>query len=480
MADFVFRAAVPCRTAQDAAADLFGVLLATLGETVPAAFLDSSDHAHSPSPARSRFSVLAFSRGPQARVVRLESGAFDWLAEHWPHRGHTEYDAAGSSPQPAAPFQLGWVGWIGYEGQAQLFAATHAVVIDHHRGTAEVQSRGQDLRWLGLVTEAMRANAVDSGPTGAGSTTAGAQLSELRLRDTRDAYLAKIRAAQEEIREGNSYEICLTTAVTGAFSGDPWEGYRQLRQSNRAPFTQFFRLPEGEGEPAAAVLSTSPERFAAVSGQGLIRSEPIKGTRPRGRTPEEDAVQRTDLGSHPKDRAENVMIADLVRNDLSIHAVPGSLRTERLCAVETYPSVHQMVSTITAVLDPEVLRARALRDAFPPGSMTGAPKISTMGILAELEGERRGAYSGAAGWFSSTGACDLAVLIRTAVLIQSDSETWDFRLGLGGAITADSEPASEWEEVITKSQGVLGALGAEFPTAESQPVQCRHRFIADC
>lgn len=457
MAESVSRTVLPFCAEQDAAAELFGALLGILGDTVPAAFLDSSDHRCTPAPERSRYSILAFSRGAGAQAVRLEAGAFDWLARHWRHHEQLGYDDADGPSAPKAPFQLGWVGWVGYEGRAQLFAVTHAVVLDHHEGAAEIQSWGRDPGWVSLVRQGMTV-APSVGET-------AARLRGLTVRDTRDGYLAKIRAAQHEIREGNSYEICLTTAVTGEFAGSPWEAYRRLRRRNRAPFTQFFRLP-AEGEDAAtAILSTSPERFAAIAEGGRICSEPMKGTRPRGRTPQHDQQLRTDLQNHPKDRAENVMIADLVRNDLSINAEPGTLRTERLCAVETYPSVHQMVSTISAQLEPGVLHARALADAFPPGSMTGAPKVSTIGILAELEHAPRGPYSGAAGWFSSTGACDLSVLIRAAVLQQRDPDSWSFQLGVGGAITADSVPETEWEEVITKARGVLGALDAHFPSS---------------
>lgn len=452
-AEQLSRRILPFSVAQDAAAELFGALLEALGDTVPAAFLDSSDHACSPAPQRSRFSILAFSYGPGAEVVRLDSGGFDWLAQRWgssPAVVTHDDDAAADSVR-LSEFQLGWVGWIGYEQQAQLFAATHAVVVDHHRGVAETQSWGEDAQWVGLVQETIAA--------GDRTVAPGGQLQSLAVRDSRGSYLAKIHAAQEQIRDGNSYEICLTTAVTGEYHGDPWGAYKQLRARNRAPFTQFFRLPGG------AVLSTSPERFVSIDAGGVIRSEPIKGTRPRGGTPEQDQQQLADLQEHPKDRAENVMIADLVRNDLSIHAVPGSLRTERLCAVESYPSVHQMVSTISAQLESGVPRARALADAFPPGSMTGAPKISTMEILDGLEGAQRGPYSGVAGWFSTTGACDLSVLIRTAVLDERAPQTWGFHLGIGGAVTADSQPQDEWEEIITKASGVLGALGADFPAS---------------
>ncbi|WP_158583048.1 anthranilate synthase component I family protein [Nesterenkonia natronophila] len=442
--------------AEDAAALLFSALWQRLGAHVCAAFLDSSDHARTPAPARSRYSVLAFSSAEGQSVV-LSSAAFEWLEQNWPHEGVQAADGASSS----APFQLGWVGWIGYENQARFFAADRAVVVDHHLGTAEIQGAGEDKEWQDLVHSA--AGALDSAPSAAPPV----QLRGLTVRDSRMAYLAKIRAAQTEIRDGNSYEVCLTTAVSGRLRGSPWDAYWALRERNRAPFTQFLHFPEVQGHDAMAILSTSPERFASIAADGRIRSEPIKGTRPRGATAEADVAALRDLQSHPKDRAENVMIADLVRNDLSVHAEPGTLRTERLCAVESYPTVHQMVSTISATLEPHAKRSRALADAFPPGSMTGAPKTSTMNILAELETGPRGPYSGVAGWFSSTGACDLSVLIRTAVLRSTssgeDADEWNFHLGLGGAVTADSDPDAEWEEVITKSRGVLNALGAEFP-----------------
>ncbi|WP_166432875.1 anthranilate synthase component I family protein [Nesterenkonia salmonea] len=449
---------VPFPEEEDAAAQLFAALWGRLGAHVAAAFLDSSDHARTTAPQRSRYSILAFSSAEDLGTS-VDAAAFDWLAERWRHKGAAHQGDAAISP---SPFQLGWVGWIGYEGQARLFAAHRAVVVDHHLGTAEIQSTHRDAWWQQVVLEELDAlHQEQPGPI-------GGELSALTARDSRAQYLAKIQAAQAEIREGNSYEVCLTTAVNGEFRGSPWQAYRRLREHNRAPFTQYLHFPPGSAQEAMAVLSTSPERFASITSDGTILSEPIKGTRPRGMTAEDDASQLFDLQTHPKDRAENVMIADLVRNDLSIHAEPGSLRTERLCAVETYATVHQMVSTISARLAAQAGRARALKDAFPPGSMTGAPKGSTMNILARLETGERGPYSGVAGWFSSTGSCDLSVLIRTAVL-RSDrggseaTDTWSFHLGLGGAITADSVPDAEWDEIITKSRGVLNSLGAEFP-----------------
>jgi anthranilate synthase component 1/para-aminobenzoate synthetase len=216
-----------------------------------------------------------------------------------------------------------------------------------------------------------------------------------------------------------------------------------------------------------AAASTSPERFMSIGANGWMRAEPIKGTRPRGQTPDADQRLHRDLASSPKDRAENIMIVDLLRNDLSHFAVPGTLSVPRLCAIESYATVHQMVSTIDAKLRPGAPRAEAIAAAFPAGSMTGAPKVSTMAILDSLEdGAARGLYSGAVGYLSASGAADLSVVIRTLVMSrtpEAEAGSWDLSLRVGGAITADSSPEEEWDEVRTKAFGVLSALGTTFP-----------------
>lgn len=502
---------------EDGAAELFGRLHSRWPQA-PAAFLDSSDHARTSgapgAPRRNRYSILAFALGPKAETAQ-PTHAWEWLARTWrvdraaaagPRRdSRPPRPASGGAEQAAPPFQLGWVGFAGYENQGRFFRATHAVVVDHAAHTAQLQTAEKDPDWEAVVRQELRDAAAPAaggerewavsgaesrgsaehsaaarppegtGPTAlpqgresavpaAGRPLPHRPLTELRVRDGRADYLAKIGAAQKEIVDGNSYEVCLTTAVTGKLTGSPWQAYLRVRAHNRAPFTQYLYLPGAQDD--ITILSSSPERFMQISSDGMARSEPIKGTRPRSADPSEDMRLRHDLAEHPKDRAENVMITDLVRNDLSVHAVPGTLRTERLCAVETYPTVHQMVSTVSARLQPHAAAADAVSAAFPPGSMTGAPKISTMEILRRLESGSRGPYSGAAGYFSSSGACDLSVLIRTAVLSRpagDSGEEWSFHLGLGGAITADSSPEDEWQEIITKSRGVLGALGAQFP-----------------
>ncbi|WP_309080947.1 chorismate-binding protein [Zhihengliuella sp.] len=389
-------------------------------------------------------------------------------------------------------FQLGWTGWLGYElkrevggssvagslPDALLFRTRRAVVIDHHEARAwtlqEESARSDPAHgrlgdsstdfdaaspaWSTTVRHALRAS---TGAAGIPPTPHSVPV--FSCRDDAAGYQAKVRAAQAEIRDGNSYEVCLTTRLEArAKDWEPWQAYRQLRRTNPAPFAAYLRAD------GVALAGTSPERFLRIDADGWMRAEPIKGTRRRSADPEHDAALRRDLESSPKDRAENIMIVDLLRNDLVRSAAPETLSVPRLCAIESYASVHQMVSTIEARLRPAASRAEAVMAAFPPGSMTGAPKISTMAILDRLEeGHARGLYSGGIGYFADSGACDLSVVIRSLVMTadESDDGAWSLSLGVGGAVTADSDPADEWDEVRTKAFGVLNALGAEFPDA---------------
>jgi anthranilate synthase component 1/para-aminobenzoate synthetase len=294
---------------------------------------------------------------------------------------------------------------------------------------------------------------------------------EFTARDSAARYMEKVRAAKDEITEGNTYEVCLTTTLEASVPARgghpvvvPLDVYGALRRRSPAPFGAFARFGD------LAIASTSPERFLSLTADGALRAEPIKGTRrrPAGADRAGDARVAAELAANPKDRAENLMIVDLLRNDLSHHAVPGSVRVPRLFAVETYATVHQLVSTIDAQLRPGASRAEAVAAAFPPGSMTGAPKISTMAILDRLEAGPRGVYSGAIGYFSRTGAADLSVVIRTLVMEHAGAEGTDdggtrLTLGVGGAVVADSDPAAEHDEIRAKAFAVLSALGAAFP-----------------
>ena len=465
--------------------------------------------------ARSRYSIMADDGGPRGRyaehrrgpgengggVTTITSGPvsvfrqgafFPWLDSVW---GRPRAIVPADYP---CGFALGWLGFLGYSlkretggtaahpdpgaaPDAALIFAGRAVVLDHDQRCIYVLSlagggpgtgrdsgdAGADTGWESLVRQAVKAAAVNPPVAPAGSlpgSTPGSlpesrpiPVPQFTVRDSRDSYLAKVRSAQAEIADGNSYEVCLTTSLTAALA-QPLTGsdilslYRALRHRSPGPFASLLRFD------GYSLAGTSPERFLSFDAAGRMRAEPIKGTRPRGTTAAEDRALEADLVSSVKDRAENIMIVDLLRNDLSRFAVPGSVTVPRLCAVETYATVHQLVSTVDAVLLPAASRAEAVAVAFPPGSMTGAPKISTMAILDRLEEAPRGAYSGVAGWFSLTGAADLSVVIRTLEIRDGS-----LSLGVGGAVTADSDPAEEWAEVRAKAFGVLSALGASFP-----------------
>ena len=435
---------------------------------------------------RSRFSILADDGGSFGQSARHRSGRtevrvgnataqagggfFRWLDGVWGRdivRGPAGYPCE---------FTLGWLGYLGYElkretggsdvgassADASLIFAGRAVVLDHREGAAWLLALDSPDAgdWLAAARAAVAAASTDREPGGAGLAAGNGTALAFSARDTEAAYKAKIGTAQYEIAEGNSYEVCLTTALTAtAAAGDfePWQAYLALRRRNPAPFASYLRLDD------VTVASTSPERFLRIGADGAMRAEPIKGTRSRASDAARDEQLRRELESSPKDRAENIMIVDLLRNDLSHFAVPGSVSVSRLCAIESYATVHQMVSTIDARLRPGMPRAEAVAACFPAGSMTGAPKVSTMAILDRLEGAPRGVYSGAIGYFSLSGATDLAVAIRTLVVSRGADQASTLTLGVGGAITADSSPQEEYEEIRTKAFGVLSALGAEFP-----------------
>lgn len=264
-----------------------------------------------------------------------------------------------------------------------------------------------------------------------------------------EAYMDAVRASQHEIYEGNSYEVCLT-AQTSARIQNPgpelfFELYRRQRAHNSAPYAAYLRCGD------FSVLSSSPERFLSVDTHRNAQTKPIKGTVPRGATPEEDAAAAAWLRTDEKTRAENLMIVDLLRNDLSTVSDPASVRVPVLMGVESYSTVHQLVSTVSSRLREDVSAVAAARSCFPGGSMTGAPKPSTMQIIERLEGRARGVYSGALGFVSADGSANLSIVIRTLVAHDDGTVT----LAAGGAIVADSDPTAEYEEMLTKLRAAL-------------------------
>ena len=264
-----------------------------------------------------------------------------------------------------------------------------------------------------------------------------------------ETYAAAFAAVQEHLHAGNSYEVNLTHRLTHESDLDPVTAYLRLRALNPAPYSGF--LQHDVDGARAWLLSSSPERYALITPDRHLETKPIKGTTLRGATPDEDEVQRVRLASDPKTRAENLMIVDLLRNDLSLVCDVGSVEVPALMQVESYTSVHQLVSTVRGHLRDDVTTVGALRALFPAGSMTGAPKLRTMEVIGEVEASPRGVYAGAFGWISGDGPADLGVVIRS--LVTDGRGTWS--LGTGGGITVKSDVDEEWAETEWKAERLL-------------------------
>lgn len=267
------------------------------------------------------------------------------------------------------------------------------------------------------------------------------------------AYLDAARAAREYVHAGDVFQVNLSQRFNCQLGeGDtPFDVFRRLCAGSPAPHAAYFRLSDNQ-----VVMTNSPERFLAVR-DGAIEARPIKGTRRRDPDPDRDADLKAELAASVKDRAENLMIVDLMRNDLARVCTPGSVEVPVLCEIETYANVHHLVSQVSGRLAYEHDLVDLLEASFPPGSITGAPKVRAMEIIAELEAEPRGAYCGALGWLSGR-AMDLNVMIRTASLHRNGAE-WHAELRSGGGIVADSDPRTEYEETLTKVSALRLALG---------------------
>jgi para-aminobenzoate synthetase component 1 len=264
---------------------------------------------------------------------------------------------------------------------------------------------------------------------------------------TADQYLTAVARVVEYIRAGDIFQANLSQRFAAPWEGDPWSLYLALREHSPAPFCAYLQRNDH------AVVSHSPERFLEVSAAGRAETRPIKGTRPRGRTEAEDARLIAELKASEKDRAEHVMIVDLLRNDLSRVARPGGVRCDELLALESYASVHHLVSTVSAELAEGAHASDLIAAAFPGGSITGAPKLRAMEIIAELEPTARGVYCGAIGAWLADGSLELSIAIRTAV-VADDRVTWS----AGGGIVADSDPDEEYRETLDKARGIAEAL----------------------
>ncbi len=374
-----------------------------------------------------------------------------------------------------APFVHGAVGWIAFEAGhcverwpdtgiddldlPDLWFGVQDVVFirDHDAGRTwlSVVGAGLDDAGARARAEALRADTLDRlaawtpGPDPALDLSApdGDPLPAPVV--SAAAYRAKVRAVKDAILDGRVFECCLTHRFEQPLDGDPWDLYAILRRDNAAPFACW--LEHGD----ARVIGASPERFLHLDADGILETRPIKGTRPRAADPIEDARLRDELAASEKDRAENVMIVDLARNDLGRVCETGSVHVPGLCEVEGYATVWQLVSTVRGRLREGLDGIDAVRACFPGGSMTGAPKIEAMKMIDELETHVRGVYSGAIGWLDASGALDLNIVIRT-VVARGGRATY----GTGGAVTADSEPEAEWRESLDKVRALARGIAA--------------------
>jgi para-aminobenzoate synthetase component 1 len=356
-----------------------------------------------------------------------------------------------------------WVGWFGYEFGAGLVGAPareaslpaalmlrvdDQVRFDHAARTVTLSSA--DPEWLAWVAERVK----DRSPLPRTTPEAGGVCLP---RHADRAYVRLVEACQEHIRRGDAYQLCLTNTLRVDGVHDPLATYLRLRAmspSHHGGLLRFGRL---------SLASSSPEQFLDVTADGRVRTRPIKGTRPREADPVADARQRAELLASPKERAENLMIVDLMRNDLSRVCELGSVAVTALHQVESYPQVHQLVSTVEGRLRARLDALDVVEVAFPAGSMTGAPKRRAMEVLYELEAGPRGVYAGAFGLLAADGSLDLAMVIRSIVIDPHGAS-----VGTGGGITALSIPEEELEETWTKAAAPLRALGVGRPGPESR------------
>ncbi len=266
-------------------------------------------------------------------------------------------------------------------------------------------------------------------------------------------YLEKFDRVQQYLRTGDCYQINLTQRFAAQYTGDEYNAYCALRKHNKAPFSAFIRFEH------LAILSVSPERFLQLS-DNKVQSKPIKGTYPRGNTPEEDQQNAEHLANSSKDKAENLMIVDLLRNDISKVCTPGTVVVPDLFRIESFPAVHHLVSTVEGKLSSQYDATDLLRAAFPGGSITGAPKIRAMEIIEELEPHRRSIYCGSIGYISACGNMDSSITIRTLVCQRHANDVNYVYCSAGGGIVADSKATNEYQETFDKVDKILPVLSA--------------------
>jgi para-aminobenzoate synthetase len=448
--------------------------VARFGDRDHAVWLDSSRV----EPGLARFSFIGAPDGPLGQIVRYGVAERGLTIERASGREELRESVLdycerelerlrADAPELPFDFTCGFAGYLGYELKAEcggelahrsplpdaaLVFCDRLIAFDHEERTvhlvalADAAGAAAAEEWLAATERELEALARRPPPEPPAPPAAGAL--SFAARDGRDAYLAHIAACKHEIFEGESYEICLTTELHSDGAIDPLAAYRVLRGRNPAPHAALLRLGE------LSVLSSSPERFLRVDRGRVVESKPIKGTAARAADPAEDMWRAAALRDDEKSRAENLMIVDLVRNDLGRVCTLGTVEVPALMAIESYATVHQLVTTVRGRLRDDATAVDCIRATFPGGSMTGAPKLRSMEIIDRLERGPRGVYSGALGFLSVNGAADLSIVIRTLVASRGS-----LQIGAGGAIVAGSDPDAEHEEMLLKARAVLAAVG---------------------
>ncbi|HEY5052936.1 MAG TPA: aminodeoxychorismate synthase component I [Solirubrobacterales bacterium] len=457
------------------------------GDAEHAFWLDSAD-----APTRlAQCSYLGTSAGPDRCVF-----------EHRVEEGVTVHRAGASTVKHASIFDLldrecakhaieppagmarglvgGFVGYLGYECKADcgspnvhrsdlpdavMMLANRVVAVDHSKGQTYLLAlhREDEIeadRWLDEA-EAVVRDVLDAPepPASGPADMPGGDFDQpvvFNCGRGRRRYLADIARCQAEMAAGESYEVCLTDQISTDASPDPFLLYRGLRRSNPSPFAAYLKLGE------VAIVSSSPERFLSVDRDRRVEARPIKGTTSRSDDPAVDAANRAELTSDEKTYAEHLMIVDLLRNDLGRVCEVGSVSVPELMIVEDYATVHQLISTVSGVLDEDRTAVEGVRACFPGGSMTGAPKQRTMEIIDDIEREARGVYSGAIGYFGFDGSMDLSIVIRT-IVIRPGRTT----IGAGGAIVMQSDPEDEFDEILLKARAPMAAIAKAVTGSDS-------------
>jgi len=428
---------------------------------------------------RSRFSFMGGSDGPLSSLVYYDVAAKEVTVvgrdgSTVVHR-ETIFDYLGRELQRLRvdsenlpfDFNCGFVGYFGYElkgdcggsivhrsplPDAVFLLADRILAFDHEEQCVfavcmvDGSTAADGERWLEDVSVRLRALPEASAPSWPGMAARRKSV-QFYLGRSHETYLEDIAQCKQYLRDGETYEVCLTNKVKTDVAPDPLALYRVTRHVNPAPFAAFLRYGD------AAVVCSSPERFLRIQRDRWVEAKPIKGTVRRGKTEAEDRALAEELQAGEKNRAENLMITDLLRNDLGVVCEIGTVHVPHLFAVETFETVHQLVSTIRGRLRDDLGPADCIRACFPGGSMTGAPKKRTMEIIDELEQEARGVYSGSIGYLGLCGAADLNIVIRTIVM---DGESTS--IGMGGAIVMQSDAEEEYEETILKAEALMKAI----------------------